>query len=236
MPHNRFYLNDELAQQANVFIEDDELHHMVKVMRQRVGETVELVNGKGALAIAEILSIQKKQAELKITSVEKTCREQKGYTLSVALLKPASLELVCEKATELGACQINLFPADKSEKSHVSSHTLNRLHRHIRSALKQSGRLFLPTLNLLADLSCVFSIPSIYCDIDCESINLSAIPLSDPLTNIIIGPESGFSSSEKVSLKEKATSCRLHTNVLKAETAAITACALLADQISQKNN
>lgn len=231
MPHNRFFLKEQMKVGDLCYLEGDELHHMHKVMRQRQGDLVELVNGRGTLATAQIEMIGKKNAELRITESKQENEYNKGFCMAIAILKPASLELVCEKVTELGASEIKIFPADKSEKSHLSNHLLSRIHRHIISALKQSGRLYLPTLHILDTLEAVLEEECIYCDLDGEAKKIGAVAKDKDYVTAIIGPESGFSKEERALLKAKATPALLHPNTLKAETAAITAASLISDTL-----
>jgi RsmE family RNA methyltransferase len=58
-------------------LECEEFHHLAKVMRVRVGETIEIVNGQGELAEAELLSLDKKSCELKILSHRKVPPQSK---------------------------------------------------------------------------------------------------------------------------------------------------------------
>jgi Uncharacterized protein conserved in bacteria len=61
MPFNRFYLENALEANSQVSLEGSELHHLAHVMRVREGEHVELVNGKGSLAEAKLISLDKKK-------------------------------------------------------------------------------------------------------------------------------------------------------------------------------
>jgi 16S rRNA (uracil1498-N3)-methyltransferase len=97
--------------------------------------------------------------------------------------------------------------------------------------MKQSGRLFLPSINTSTSLEAAVSNiehPCIYCDLEENApyldSKLHSIPPSS--INIIIGPESGFSPSEKNLLQHIGFPTLLHENTLRAETAAICACCI----------
>jgi Uncharacterized protein conserved in bacteria len=59
VPHNRFY-------SETTIITDAEHHHLVHVMRNREGDTIELVNGKGSLMLAKIETLTRREAHVSI--------------------------------------------------------------------------------------------------------------------------------------------------------------------------
>ena len=70
MPHNRFYIDEDLTAYPSYILRDTEHHHLAKVMRLSPGETVELVNGKNVLATATIDQVDKRETRLTIISCE----------------------------------------------------------------------------------------------------------------------------------------------------------------------
>lgn len=230
MPHNRFYINQPLEENSTYTLEEEELHHMVRVMRQSIGDEIELVDGKGSLGIAKIISISKKTAELEILSLLKEKEPSKKFSIAIANLKPSSLEFAVEKLTELGAYEIIVFPGVLSEKAQVSNHTKNRLDRILISSLKQSGRLYLPKLTY-TELKDVLKKKCFYCDLEKSAEKLSTAIVNLTEFTLLIGPEQGWHEKEKKILREKATACLLHRNILRAETAAITASAIASQML-----
>ena len=223
MPSDRFFLAAPLKN--TLVLECEEFHHLAKVMRVRVGETIEIVNGQGELAEAELLSLDKKSCELKILSHRKVPPPEQTLILALALTRPASLEWTLEKGTELGATEFWLFPGERSEKKELSPSQLHRLETILINALKQCGRLYLPKIvqkHLLQD----WQPPS--GSLFFGDVTLEAPLLKGPFAKTVIffiGPEKGFSPEETDILKDKfkAHPIALHENILRAETAAITA-------------
>src|SRR5579872_3515636 len=66
MPADRFYIDAPLT--GILSLEGAEHHHLAHVMKIRIGEEVEVVNGKGGLATAKVISISKRNAELEVLS------------------------------------------------------------------------------------------------------------------------------------------------------------------------
>lgn len=212
MPHNRYFSPD-----LSTTLTGDEHRHLFKVMRGIPGTEIELIDGKGTLAIAKIEAIDKKSAELTITS--KTTQDPlPEKTLGISLIKQPKLELVIEKGTELGITNFILFPADKSERNDLSENHLHRLHQITIAATKQSGRLYLPQITLQKSLQ----IPpnAAYASLETKTTTTNS-------NTILIGPESGWSSQEEKLLASQSESILLNHNTLRAETAAISAASYL---------
>ncbi len=221
MPAGRFFIAAPLKN--TLTLEGEEFHHLAKVMRLRIGETLELVNGQGEFSEAELISLDKKSCQLKILSHQKTPPPDKTLILALALTRPASLEWTLEKATELGATDFWLFPGERSEKTELSPSQLHRLETILINALKQCGRLYLPKIVLKPALA-KWEHPSgslFFGDLSSHAPLLKG-PFSNPVT-FFIGPEKGFSPEETRLLREKfkAHPISLHENILRAETAAI---------------
>ena len=220
MPIDRFFYPHSLSV-PSIVLEDEEYRHL-SVMRIRPGDEIEIVNGQGDVAKARL----KNGAQLEILSHEHRPPPQYELILAQALTKPASLEWIIEKGTELGVAAFWLFPGDRSEKKSLSPNQEQRLHNLTISALKQCGRLYLPSLVLKPPLK-QWSKPQ--GALFFGSLSPEAPVLSKPSSTMtfVVGPEKGFSAEESVLLQQtlQGQGVKLHDNVLRAETAAITALA-----------
>lgn len=219
MPVERFYLDTQF--QERVTLEGSEFHHLAHVMRVRIGEKIELVNGRGALAQAQVHALTKHSAILEILSMEQTPIHPSGVSLAIPLMRPAKLELIIEKCTELGADAFYLYPAHHSEKEDLSPNQLERLHHIAISAMKQCGRLDLPLIQLLNRFDDLFTLPLAYLFGDTQP-NAKPMP-SRKNVLFISGPEKGFSDKESKLLQQKGEGVSLHKNILRAETAPLAA-------------
>jgi 16S rRNA (uracil1498-N3)-methyltransferase len=225
--NNRFYINDSFEESPT--IDGSEFHHLVHVMRAQNGDEIELVNGHGVLASARIETIKKKSASLRILHREKQSKPSPSLISAIAILRMEKLDWAIEKATELGADAITLFPAEHSEKKQLSENQVERLRNISIAAMKQCGRLYLPAIAILSSLERVLELDAmaLFGDTDPKAPMLEAIPDSSPIL-FITGPEKGFSTSEDELLKQRAKGVRLHMNILRAETAPIVALSLLS--------
>lgn len=219
MPAERYYLDSPFLS-LTVTLEGDELHHLAHVMRAKEGDTVELVNGRGVLALAAIVSIQKSEAQLKINSMHQETKRP-IVILAQAMTRQNHLEWIIEKGTELGVCAFWLFPGERSEKTEFNEERLKRL---TISAMKQCGRLTLPALEKKPPLSAWKPIGGALYFGDPQSKDILSKPSKEPAV-FFIGPEKGFSPSEQEILRciLKARGIKLHDNILRTETASLVA-------------
>ncbi len=226
MPAERFYLDADLSD--TVTLEGTEFHHLAHVMRVRIGDTVELVNGRGSLAQGKVTSLSKQSATLEILSSAQSPLPPPHLFLAVPLLRPAKLEFIIEKGTELGADAFFLYSAHHSEKEGLSPNQKERLQHIAISAMKQCGRLDLPPIHLVSQWEELFEIPATHLFGDTRP---TAKPISPKKEKVlfITGPEKGFSEKEVKSLDQKGVGVRLHKNILRAETAPLVALCLLGN-------
>lgn len=232
MPQNRYFLPTPLKDGDHLFLRDEEHHYLRQVMRQRVGETIDLINGKGALASGKIVSIEKNETEVALLSVTQSLPPPFSLRLVLGFLKPSHFEYACEKATELGVGSFCFFPAKLSEKREISEQYLKRLQNITLSATKQCGRLFLPSIVVKERLKdCLDDSLTLFGDLE-SGLPLKSLELS-PNVSLVIGPESGFSEQERaLLLQHGAKGVLLHQNTLRAETAAAMGIASLFEKLS----
>ena len=192
-------------------IENEEFHHLVHVMRHKVGDEIELVNGKGSLSRALIASIEKKSAHLNILSTYTENPPEERYSLVQGIPQGSKIEWVLEKGTELDIDDFIFFGCKD-----FSINKLDRFHHILVAAMKQCGRLFLPTLSFYSSLK----------EVPLHHDMCYGDPKGIPYTRgsqMVIGRESGFSEEERDLLQQKGQGVSLGKHVLRTETAAIIA-------------
>jgi 16S rRNA (uracil1498-N3)-methyltransferase len=238
MPHNRYYIDAPLQKDAAVALTGDEWHHLVRVLRARKGDTLELINGRGQLAEGVVSELKKHDAEITVTQI----LEEKGppppLILAQAIPRMNHLEWIIEKGTELNATSFWLFPGLLSEKDTLSDSQRSRLKHLAVSAMKQCGRLDLP--EIVSKPPLLEWPPTegtlLFGDTDTQAPYLWDLSLSTPLPSpviLFIGPEKGFSQKERDFLLNhlNCKGVRLHPNILRAETAPLVALSLIQKQL-----
>jgi 16S rRNA (uracil1498-N3)-methyltransferase len=236
MPAERYYLDHALHAHQQQELKGSEFHHLAHVMRTRKGETVELVNGRGALAQATVQEIMKDKALLRIEQVTQEPDYPCRLILAQAMPKPNRLDFVLEKGTELGVDCFWLFPGELSTKKEFFSHQLERARTVTIAAMKQCGRLTLPQIILqpaIDQWTPWNGIAAFFGDLDPQALPFETAwrKLESPIYPVmfITGPEAGFSKQEKQLLRNQgAVGVKLHPHILRTDTASLMALSLLS--------
>jgi 16S rRNA (uracil1498-N3)-methyltransferase len=221
---NLFYTTPDLVTPKQLRLTDQEAKHATRVLRIRTGDQIFVTDGKGKLFNCCVSEIHKNDVTCEILDVTLEERKSPYITLAIGLIKKRDrLEFAVEKSVELGADEIVVFRGDHSEKGNVR---LERLESTVLSAMKQSLRVFLPKVSFVESLSAA---------IDTREKSMSLIfadeTLDDALSTkadqerlmLVVGPEGGFSESERSILKGKGgVAYSLGEKRLRTETAAVT--------------
>lgn len=233
MPVYRFLSKEPIKEQRELRICGQEFIHLKRVLRLRIGDLLSIIDGEGGLADASLKSIDKEHALVEINKIE---QHPRAFNLSLVqgIVKPNKMDLIVEKATELGASKITFFSASKGDLKHLKEGRIQRLETISLAALKQSGGLYKPKIEVLSDLEAFepHTKNCFYGDFTKNAISLNRLKKMDAMT-WIVGPESGFSKDELSFLKNLgAHPVTLHPFTLRAETAAIAGLSLFAHHLA----
>ena len=223
--HRCFYA-EPVQPGAEPMIEGEEARHLMQSLRARVGEMVELLNGQGRRARAEIIHCERRSLRCRVLAVDELPRPAVSIMLVQALPKSGKFDLVLQKAVELGVDGIHPL---------ISDHAIRRSDKPQRwqavclSAMKQSGNPWLPVVYPATDVEGF--IRSGASDIErvlLADLNAGAGTLKrameTPAASIacLVGPEGDFSRKELACLREAgAVPVSLGAHVMRSETAAI---------------
>lgn len=229
MPVNRFFSSSPLAKGLTYYIEGKELHHLKNVIRLQVGSAIELIDGEGSLGLGSIEAIDKTKACVSLTEVKFYKPSSSKLVLAQAMPSMNHLDLILEKGCELGVDEFWIFHSKRATKL-PREEKKERFYNICISALKQSGRYYLPKIQLIPSMK---AFPQFIGNRFFGDIREKALFYHEPIetnTLLIIGPESGFTDDEVQYLEDHffATGIKLSQNVLRAETAAIAGCAMMA--------
>jgi 16S rRNA (uracil1498-N3)-methyltransferase len=203
-------------------------------MRTKAGDRVEVVNGQGILATAQVEQIDKKLAQLHIDGISSEPKDPFEIILAQAIPRINRLDTILEKGTELGMTQIWLFPGDCSERKELNENQLKRAKGILIAAMKQCGRLWVPQILEKPSLKKwdELGYPAYFGDVKPSAKPFAAVlKESRPKDGVIFftGPESGFSEGEeKILEKLGAMGVKLHSNILRTDTASLVALTLLS--------
>jgi len=221
------------ARDGRVRLEGDESRHLSRVRRLGPGALVEVFDGQGWAAHAEVTAVGKEWVDLAIrgelhTDREAACR----LTLATAVPKGERFDWLVEKATELGVERLVPLVTERSVVEPRAS-KLDRLRRLVIEASKQCGRNRLMVLEK----------PTAWADWLAEpspaALRLVAHPGGLPAQQwtkarrggaaaLAVGPEGGFTENEIAAAREAGWQIvSLGSTLLRIETAALAGCAVI---------
>ncbi len=224
---NIFYV--ENLSTERVVLNKEESNHAVHVLRLRTGESITMVDGKGAMAKAVITGNNLKACEVQIVERHENF-ESRPYYLHIAMAPTKNMdrfEWFIEKATEIGIDEITPLLCKHSERREIK---MERLQKLIVSASKQSLKATFPILNefkayndfIKSDFNGIKMIA--HCR-EGEKQTLKKLVQRKQRVLILIGPEGDFEISEIENASTQgylATS--LGTSRLRTETAGVVVC------------
>lgn len=238
-PHGRvprLFLATDLTG-TRVTLASADAHYLGTVLRMRKGAQVTVFNGRGDERLATIERLDRRQAELglgaRLAALPEPAVET---TLIQALVKNDAMDLIVQKATELGVSRIHAVQTEHSVVRRDAPRADRRLahwQRIAQSACEQSGRHSPPVLAAYASLSeCFSGLPNdtlkLALDPHAPSVG-RALPRAAARVCLLVGPEGGFSTADRVQINAaEFTAIRLGPRTLRAETAAIAACVFTA--------
>ena len=199
-------------------LEEDDRHHLERVLRLRDGDIVTVADGGGGWRRCTLGAGGRLDPDGEVVHEPAPAPL---VTVAFALTKGERPELAVQKLTELGVDRIVVFPAARSvarwDADRAVRH-LERLRRVARGAAVQSRRARLPEVSDLG------SLPSLLEEQGAAIADPGGDPPSLALPMIVVGPEGGFTAEERALAR---ATVRLGPHVLRAETAAMAAGALL---------
>lgn len=209
-----------------------EAHHLVHVLRISAGQNVTFFDGLGTEARAEVTAITEGGVELNVGELQSADTESTvDLTLAAAVPKGDRFDWLIEKATELG---VRRFVPLVTHRSVVNpgEGKLDKMRRTIVEASKQCGRSRLmelaPPSSWLEFVERDFSAAECWvADPAGEAFQMSAVFMAAPVV-VAVGPEGGFTDGElELATKAGARLVSLGSRILRIETAALAAAALV---------
>ncbi|MEG0511103.1 MAG: RsmE family RNA methyltransferase [Clostridia bacterium] len=247
---HRFYVNQRVQELGQtVTLSREESEHAARVLRLREGQSVHLLDGEG-LYEAKLSAVSTQETSATVTAILPSPEASAKAVLLQGLPKADKLEMIVQKATELGAWA--LWPVEmersiaRAERDEKGNKKRERLARIALEAAKQSGRAHVPEIfQTLAFDQAVELISKSKDEDGYDAVFVAweeerALPLSEAVKTyvrergtprrvlLVVGPEGGISQSEWKRLKDLgAVSVTLGRRILRTETAGLCALAVL---------
>ncbi len=213
----------------------DDSYHITKVMRNNLGDKVEVVINK-KLNICEIINIDNNVTVKKIEEIETDSELPCHITIAQSLVKEQKMDLILQKCCELGASEIipvnttrSIVKLDKKEIKKIE-----RWKKIVKEASEQSKRVVIPTINEILSVKELAKLEydiKILCTVNELSTSIKKVlsnDLKDAKIILVIGPEGGFTlEEEKILIDSGYVSTSFGNRVLRTETASLYALSII---------
>jgi len=229
MSHRAFcesLLNNE------VVIDESEAHHLLHVLRLKLGDRLSLFDGRGTEVDAIISRSTRREVFCTITSRKAAATARRsGLTVIAAPPKAERLKWMVEKLTEIGVDRLILLQSERTVVTPAESR-VEKLRSTVISACKQCRR------NELMELSPLQTFASVLDDFTSQRLpgqlfvahpsqhntihTAKEDPAADCARLLLIGPEGGFTDAElQAAIKAGSQTIQWPETILRVETAAV---------------
>jgi len=144
---HRFYLPPAECQRQSLTLPEREAHHALNVLRVRPGERVAVLNGAGVELLCEVQEAGRRAITLNVLQTHKLAQPPCAVTLLQALTRGRTMDLIVQKATELGAYRIVPIVSERSVAQIEPADAGNKVEKWEATAIeaiKQCGCAWLP--------------------------------------------------------------------------------------------
>ena len=225
-----FFAPLEQISDERLSLSGEEFAHAVRVLRHREGDILHVVDGAGGWYSARLDFVSRDEAICQILERKQDVGES-PYQLTIAcspLKSPARLEMLVEKASELGVRRLLPIWSERTERARIRK---ERLERVALAAMKQCGRSRIIEIEEPISFANLIVDPSFETKLICHEQTSSSRLISSVINHgtadsvvIAIGPEGGFTDEEIGSAANAGFQVvSLGDRRLRAETAGIVA-------------
>ncbi len=185
--------------ESNPVLEEAEAKHATKVLRLGVGDNIQVVDGLGSLFTCQITEANKRNCQLAILEKITYPESVKHIHIAIAPTKNQDrIEWFVEKCIEIGIQEITFLNCARTERNKLN---MDRIERIAISAMKQSLKYWMPTLNELVDFktfvsSCKEQSKMIAHLNEGERHFINTLQHEQPSYCMLIGPEGDFTDQE----------------------------------------
>ena len=230
MSNIRLFFSESLSLNLTAKLDKSQSHYVNKVMRIKVNKTFSLFNSGGEWK-AKVKEITKGIVEFIATKQLRHRENSKEIWLAFSPIKSNYFNFMIQKATELGATKFLPIIFDRTVVRKINK---DRLQKIIIEASEQSNRINVPLIEKPQNLKKFLSenkdkIDLIFTDLNSENKKFDAKKLTNKPICLIIGPEGDFSETERKEILsfDEVTPLKINNNILRAETAAISAISII---------
>ncbi len=224
----RLYHPENILENSTSLLSKEHTHYLVNVMRAKRGANVNFFNKNGEW-LSEIVFLEKDRVEVKFLSKIKENTNTHNIELAICLVKKNAMEIILQKATELGIKKIIPIISERTEVKEINFERANKI---VIEATEQSNQLEPPEISEILNLKDFLNINGnkiFFADISSDySLEKKDFKEGETVT-VLVGPEGDFSPTERELILNGSTTVAfsLSKNILRTDTAVISAISLV---------
>ena len=226
----RLYHPNSIVENSTNLLSKEHTHYVINVMRLKRGSIINFFNADGEWE-SEIVFLEKERVEVKFLKKVKEPQKKNKIELAICLVKKNPMEIILQKATELGVSKI--IPII-SERTEVKELNYDRAKKIVIEATEQSNQMFPPEILKVVKLKDFLknldqTTKLLFGDVNSkDNLGIEKFKNLKSLT-ILIGPEGDFSPSEREFILSfsQVMPFTISKNILRSDTAVISAISLV---------
>ncbi len=233
----RFFAGNESFSEKSVVLAGTDASHICTVLRLRVGDKIQVLDGKGSLYVVQLADVKSKSVKGKIISSEKVNTESPlKIHLGQSLIKGNTFDVVLRKSVELGVETITPLMTERTVVKSDGDKKIARWQKIAEESCKQCGRSSIPKVSeniIKLDVFCKqrseADLKLMFWELESENGLKDINPEKKPRSvSVLIGPEGGFTLEEVETARSHGfQTVGLGPRILRAETAPLVVLSLL---------
>ena len=230
MSNIRLFHPENITENTTGLLSKEHTHYVANVMRLKRGSNLNFFNKDGEW-LSEIIFLDRDRIEVKFLNKVKESSKLSNIELAICLVKKSPMEIILQKATELGVSKIIPIVSERTEVKEINFERANKI---VVEATEQSNQLTPPQISEVTKLKDFLknldsSSKLLFADVNSKD-NLKSEVLKEAKTlSVLIGPEGDFSPSERelILANPRVVSFLISKNILRSDTAVISAISLV---------
>ena len=230
MSNIRLFHPKNITENSTSLLSKEHTHYVTNVMRMKRGSNINFFNKDGEW-LSEIIFLDRDRVEVKFLNKLKGSSKNSNIELAICLVKKSPMDIILQKATELGVAKITPIVSERTE---VKELNFERAKKIVIEATEQSNQMIPPEISKVIKLKDFLinldrSTKLLFADVNSKD-NLKKEDLSEAKSfSVLIGPEGDFSPSEieLIHGNPNVIPFTISKNILRSDTAVISAISLV---------
>ncbi len=230
MSNIRLFHPENIIENTTSLLSKEHTHYVVNVMRMKRGSNINFFNKNGEW-LSEIVFLNRDRVEVKFLIKLKEPTTKSNIELAICLVKKSPMDIILQKATELGVTKITPILSDRTE---VKELNFERAKKIVIEATEQSNQLIPPKISEVTKLKDFLNnldstTKLLFADVNSKDNLKKEVLIEAKSLSVLIGPEGDFSPSEieLIRANPNVVPFTISKNILRSDTAVISAISLV---------